>query len=1033
LAGLVAGPCQALDKVSLQLKWLHQFQFAGYYAALQQGFYKDAGFEVEIREGGPGVDAMAAVHEGQADFGVCTTSVLLERAAPVVVLGVIFQHSPAVLLVPSRARIGSLADLKGRRLMDAPGSDDLAAMLKRAGVDYASLPRVAHNGDPLDLVKRQADVMVAYSTNEPFVLGRLGIPYETFSPRAIGLDFYGDNLCASPKQAAARPERMRAFLAASLKGWAHALAHKEQTVDLILERYSKMKSREVLLFEAAQSETLIQPKLIPLGSQTLQRWQSIANAYRDLGMLPDAQVPDGLMFQQGGGHFTAWLWSVLPWLAVLGIVLAVGWLSYRWISRPLEHALQKPGLSLIMAGLFVGLSIPVLIFILVFSYQRNSDAAMVTVREQAAKARQAAIENTEAMIRDTAGTLHMLATMAALEPGFFRTEPSRDLLYRAVRSAPEIDAAYVSFEDGYHRVVTRMDDDRRRSDPKIPASANWHSSYIDDFSAGEARRRHRLFFDTWGHLVGEYDVATTMDIRSLPGYAAARESEGLVVTEPTVNPDTGYPVLFVRVPIVHDGTFIGCATANITLDFLSQFLATHRASPHSTTIIADPTDGTVIAAPDKDEGVRMADGKLEVARLDTIADDDAREAYRLQSQTSQDDFVFRSSRDGRELIASFGRFPESFGRPWEAVVLTPTDDFTGELKATNRRIVMIIVVLTAMELLLIYVLSRRLSRPIEAISRELKAAESLSFDGHAARPSTVREIAQLQSAAALLRNSLQSFSSFAPIDVVRGLIKSGIPLSLGVEKRSMTILFSDLENFSTQAEQASPDDLMRRLSVYFDEVSRAISDEHGTVDKFIGDGIMAFWGAPQAEPDHPRLACRGALRAVRRMEKVNAGWTAEGKPTFRMRIGLNSAEVLVGNVGSTERFSYTVMGDGVNVSARLEGVNKQFGTSICISDSVFETLKAEIVARPLRKLRVKGRQQEFMVYELLGLRDADDPEVAVRHEDARLCEMTAEASAHLEAGRVAEATLAYRGILERFPGDRVAHSMLEAIAASEFA
>ena len=139
LALLAATPSWALDQVTLQLKWKHQFQFAGYYAALEKGFYRDAGLDVEIREGGPDVDAAKAVAAGQADFGVCTSSVLLDRAAGrnLVVLGVIFQHSAAIILVPRRAGIATVSELKGHRLMDTPGSDDIAAMLKREGVDYA--------------------------------------------------------------------------------------------------------------------------------------------------------------------------------------------------------------------------------------------------------------------------------------------------------------------------------------------------------------------------------------------------------------------------------------------------------------------------------------------------------------------------------------------------------------------------------------------------------------------------------------------------------------------------------------------------------------------------------------------------------------------------------------------------------------------------------------------------------------------------------------------------------------------------------
>jgi adenylate cyclase len=528
---------------------------------------------------------------------------------------------------------------------------------------------------------------------------------------------------------------------------------------------------------------------------------------------------------------------------------------YRWISRFQELRSKKPKLSAIMAVFFVCLSIPILIFILAYNYYRNSEVMVATLKDDVAKTLQASIENVEGMIQGVAGTLRLLAEMVAVDPA---------LLFRTLTSAEEIDAAFVSFEDGYHRAVTRIDDDRRRSDPKVPRTANWHMNFIDDFSVGSSRSRHRTFFNTWGHVVDEYAVPTTVDYRAISGYPAAKASGALAIADPEINADTGYPIINMRLPIYHNGDFIGCAGTSITLDVLTRFLASHRASPHSMTIIADSTDGRIIAASDKQKSVRLSNGKLEVARLENFADDDVREAYRLQKDTDQNDFLFNSPRDGQELSASFARFPDNFAHPWEAVVITPTADFIGQLKATNKQIILIIIALSIAELFLIFLLSRRLSQPIENISLELKSVESLSFEQPVNRPSRVREIAQLQSAASLLRNSLQSFSSFAPVDVVRGLIKSGIPLALGVEKRNLTILFSDLENFSTHAEQLTPDALLEQMSVYFEQVSRAISEEKGTVDKFIGDGIMAFWGAPVALPDHVLRACSGALRATRR-------------------------------------------------------------------------------------------------------------------------------------------------------------------------
>ena len=695
------------------------------------------------------------------------------------------------------------------------------------------------------------------------------------------------------------------------------------------------------------------------------------------------------------------------------------------IRRFLSAAFGTPKLSSVMSVLFVCLSIPILLFILIYNYKINSAAIVVALREQVAKTNLASVENAQDLIQPAAAALRLLATATGADPDIFRREESRELLYRVLITAPQIDAAYVSFEDGYHRVVTRIDDDRRRSDPKIPPSANWHSGYIDDFSAGQSRLRHRLFYDRWPHEIGGYDTPTTLDIRKLPGYQEAKESKALAITEPAINPDTGYPVISVRIPIVRRGEFIGCASVNITLDILSSFLARHRTSPNSVTMIADAIDGTIIAHSNQRQSVRATDGKLEVARLDNVADGDVREAFRQYIETNQDDFLFRSPLTGKEMSASFTKVPDEFLKSWIVVNVTPTNDFVGALEATNRQMILIIVGLTALELILIYFVSAWLARPIELVSRELKSVESLSFDDISARKSNIGEIAQLQSASALLRNSLQSFSSFVPLDVVRELIRSGTPLSPGVEPKFLTVFFSDLENFSSRAEQLKPDDLLAQLSAYFEDVSHAIAQERGTIDKFIGDGVMAFWGAPAPQPDHVLRACKGALRAARRMERLNQTWSTEGRPNMRIRIGLHCANVLVGNVGSSERLSYTVMGDGVNVASRLEGINKIFGTTICISDSVFEAVEADILARPLRKVKVKGRNHEFMIYELLGIRGSSDPELEIRERDARLSEMTWEASRSFERGDVAEATRRYQAILNMFADDPVARSMLE--------
>jgi class 3 adenylate cyclase/ABC-type nitrate/sulfonate/bicarbonate transport system substrate-binding protein len=1032
---LASHPAAALDQVSMQLKWKHQFQFAGYYAALEQGFYRAAGLDVTIREGGPGIDVAETVARGKADFGVCSASVLREwTVGPrLVVLAAIFQRSPAVILVARRADISSVSDLRGRTLMDMPGSDEIAAMLKREGVDYEALPRVAHEGNPRDLLAGRADAMVAYSTNEPFVLEQLGAAYRTFSPGAYGIDIYGDNLCASEAEVKAHPGRVAAFRAASLKGWAYALAHKEATVDLILKTYSAKKNREALLFEATRTEMLVGRGPGHIGDQDPTRWRRIAATYHKLGLLSSDTLPKALIWD--GNEGPPWRWLTPLLLMPVGLAIAALVAAYRSrrslrgaLARlralPLVATIGRPRLSLIMSLLFIGLSIPILIFILVYNYSKNSAAIVSALNDAVIQTSQAGVERTQELIESTESPLRFLAEVATADPGYFRTEQSRDLLYRALTSAAHIDAVYVSFEDGYHRVVTRIDEDRRRADPRVPATANWHSSYIDAITYALQRVRHRKFFDIWPHEVGNFDVATDSDIRILPGYQAAKVTKTLAVTEPSINPDTGFPIISLRVPFFHGVDFLGCASANITMDVLSRFLDKHRTSARTTTLIADRNNGKIIAFPNKQKGVRVENEKLKIATLADIDDPDVREAHRQHARADTDSFVFQSPADGEDLIAAFANFPDGFGQPWQVITLTPIDDFVGTLKATNRMMMVVIIILTMIELFFIYFASSRLSRPVENVSQQLLAIERLHFDATASRPSNIREIARLESAASLLRTSLKSFSSFVPLDVVRQLIKSGIPLTLGVEPRFLTVFFSDLENFSSHSEHLAPADLLIQISTYLEEVSRAISEEGGTVDKFIGDGVMAFWNAPVERPDHVLRACAGALRAARRMERVNDAWEAEGRPRIRIRIGLNCASVLVGNVGSSARLSYTALGDGVNVAARLEGINKVFGTTICISDSIYDQVQAEILARPLKRVQVKGRKTEFMIYELLALRGSDDRELQFRDRDEELSAMTRHASQKFEAGDFSVAEHAYRAILKGFPSDTVARLML---------
>lgn len=278
---------QPLEKVRLQLKWLHQFQFAGYYAALQQGYYQEAGLDVEIMEAHPHESAVDVVTRGDAEFGVHGSDLVVERAKgkPVRALAVIFQHSPMVLLARQDRGIDSLHDLAHRRLLLGPDAAELAAYLKSEGVPYR-LSRTHQSFDLKALLEGDVDAMPAYSTDEVFLMEQAGLAFSQFSPRAGGIDFYGDVLFTSDRELKQNPDRVRRFVEASLRGWYYALSHRDELARLIHNQYSQRHGMEHLLFEAEQLRRLMTPELVEIGHMNVGRWRHIADTYAELGMMP---------------------------------------------------------------------------------------------------------------------------------------------------------------------------------------------------------------------------------------------------------------------------------------------------------------------------------------------------------------------------------------------------------------------------------------------------------------------------------------------------------------------------------------------------------------------------------------------------------------------------------------------------------------------------------------------------------------------------------------------------------------------------
>ncbi|HOW98323.1 MAG TPA: adenylate/guanylate cyclase domain-containing protein, partial [Kiritimatiellia bacterium] len=212
-----------------------------------------------------------------------------------------------------------------------------------------------------------------------------------------------------------------------------------------------------------------------------------------------------------------------------------------------------------------------------------------------------------------------------------------------------------------------------------------------------------------------------------------------------------------------------------------------------------------------------------------------------------------------------------------------------------------------------------------------------------------------------------AFKFYLGETVIDQLLADPSRLSLGGEKRELTIFFSDIEKFSSFSERLDPTQLIGLLNEYLSEMGEIIKEEGGYLDKFIGDAIVAFWNAPVAQPDHAARACRAALRCQRRLAERRADWQEKYGAVVKMRIGINTGDVTVGNMGSRDRFNYTVLGDAANLASRLEGANKAFGTYFMVSESTWTGTGGAFAGRQLGRLTVVGRKQPVAVYEPAGL------------------------------------------------------------------
>jgi adenylate cyclase len=595
-------------------------------------------------------------------------------------------------------------------------------------------------------------------------------------------------------------------------------------------------------------------------------------------------------------------------------------------------------------------------------------------------------------------------------------EGKREFIFSAILTSQPV-VSWISFgwPSGNFFGTERLSDAELRNievmwDPVLPRA----SRRIDRYLLPEQRFFERAV------------VPTAFSSIVQPWYKAAVAADHAVWTPGHDFPDGPRPAITISRRFELYKQFIGVVAVSIELRQLSQYMVGLHVGTSGTVVILEPNGG-IVASPDPAElkaenagemremsQISMAQGPLLVTAREAIA---ANHVDLTKVSMTQPLAPFRAS-DGALYFVSLSslRFQD-----WTIVTIIPEKDFLANIDRNTERLVYVLVVFTLIMLGVAILLADRLiGRPLIRIAGQLHHIEEFRLDQIQHVPSALKELDNLSSALIQMAQGLTSFKKYLPTELVRTLVSQGIEARPGGEQQMLTVFFCDLTGFTALSERLGPG-IVPVLTEYLSAASRAILDERGTIDKFIGDAVMAFWGAPVSNPEHALAACRAALACQRLMTKLRALNDAGERARLRLRIGINTGPMLVGNIGSEERLNYTVIGDTVNLASRLEAINKLYGTGIIIGEATCRAAGDAILTRELDRVAVYGRVGSTAIFELLAMADDADANAGAAWRGAYEAGLAA-----YRARRWDEAIAAFETCRKARPGgDRASELMID--------
>ncbi len=467
--------------------------------------------------------------------------------------------------------------------------------------------------------------------------------------------------------------------------------------------------------------------------------------------------------------------------------------------------------------------------------------------------------------------------------------------------------------------------------------------------------------DANGKIIQSKSTADfSYDPRKRPWYIAAETAKKPVWLGIYFYQLTGHQGTGVSTPVFkNDGSLLGVVNLQIRLDNLQHLVERIKVSAHSVVFIISEK-GKLIAFPKLDLLNRPT--LLNIKDLKTAPW--VIKSFDIYHTTQNRRFEFQYNEE--KYLATYQPLSNFGNEQWIIGIVAPVNDFISDLSKTHIITLIINLAILIFGITAVSMLTARVVRPLKKITKEIEKIKNFDLAGNEKIVSRLKEISYISDALYSMKKGLRIFQRYIPATLVRQLIETGDDARVGGVKKPLAILFSDIKDFTTIAEEIDPDELTPHICEYFDALSQIIVLNNGTIDKYIGDAIMAFWGAPQPIDQPAFYAAKAALRCIACSTLLNKQWKAKGKPVLYTRIGIHLGDAIVGNLGSSERINYTAVGDTPNIASRLESINKIYGTQIIVSDSIYQNIKDHFILRMLDCVTIKGKHDSNYIYELIA-------------------------------------------------------------------